>query len=375
MTPLRVTVLAVCVSAAFGAQAAGERTPGAGDAAPGTGGDAAARGATVASAARAAVVKSSASGPVSLVNLIGAPAPGALPAAEGHPEIEKMLTRPADLWERVRLGFAVPDLDHELVAVHEAWYAARPDLVRAILSRARRYLHFIVEEVERRGMPTELALLPVVESGFNPMALSSAQASGLWQFIPATGVRYNLAQNEHYDARRDIVASTNAALEYLQMLHGLSKDWHLALASYNWGEEAVGRATERARARGGRAKFGDLALPEETRNYVPRLQAVKNIIADPARFGIDLGSLPNEPYFTVIPNRDELPLETAAKLAGMTQEEFAALNPAWNLPRIPGARGPGLILPVDRAEAFRAKLEAWRAAQRPKPRAPRRPVS
>jgi len=300
-----------------------------------------------------------------MVNLLGAPATWAvLPDAEGHPEIERLLVRPSDLWERIRLGFAMPQLEHPLVARYEAWYAGKPDLVRAILMRARRYLHFIVEEVERRGMPTELALLPVVESGFDPMALSPAQASGLWQFIPSTGTRYNLEQNTHYDARRDVLASTGAALDYLQYLYGLHKDWHLALASYNWGENAVARAADRSRGRGAEAEFGRLSLPEETRHYVPRLQAVKNLVADPAKYGFDLGELPNEPYFSVIPNRGDVPLAVAARLAGLSQEEFTALNPAWKPPRIAGDKGPGLVLPVDRVESFRANFALWEEEQR-----------
>ena len=300
-----------------------------------------------------------------LVNLLRVTTvPAALPDAAGHPEIERLLGQPSDLWERIRLGFGMPPLEHPLVTRYEAWYAGKPDLVRAILTRARRYLHFIVEEVERRGMPTELALLPIVESGFDPKALSAAQASGLWQFIPSTGTRYNLEQNAHYDARRDILASTGAALDYLQFLYGQHKDWHLALASYNWGENAVTRAAERSRGRGAEAEFGKLSLPEETRHYVPRLQAVKNLIADPAKFGFDLGELPNEPYFAVIPNRADVPLAAAARLAGMSQEEFTLLNPAWKLPRIPGDKGPGLVLPVDRVESFRANFARWEEEQR-----------
>ena len=300
-----------------------------------------------------------------LVNLLGVPATReVLPDAAGHPEIERILGQPSDLWERIRLGFGMPQLEHPLVTRYEAWYTSKPDLMRAILTRARRYLHFIVEEVERRGMPTELALLPIVESGFDPKALSTAQASGLWQFIPSTGTRFNLEQNAHYDARRDILASTGAALDYLQYLYELHQDWHLALASYNWGENAVARAADRSRGRGAEAEFARLSLPEETRHYVPRLQAVKNLIADPAKFGFDLGELPNEPFFAVIPNRADVPLAVAARLAGLSQDEFTALNPAWKLPRIPGDKGPGLVLPVDRVEIFRANFALWEEEQR-----------
>lgn len=296
------------------------------------------------------------------VNVAGQPpaAPAEPASSAGHPAIEKLLTQPANLWERLRSGFAMPALDHRLVAQHEAWYASRPELVRAILTRARLYLHFIAEEVERRGLPTELALLPLIESGFDPMALSPAQASGLWQFIPATATRYNLEQNATYDARRDIVASTRAALEYLEFLHRLYGDWLLALASYNWGEQAVGRVIEQSRARGQPAAFSNLSLPEETRNYVPRLMAIRNIVADPARFGLDLGVLPNEPYFTVVENDLALDLRAAAQLAEMPYEVFVALNPAHNQ-RVASSTGCAcLVLPVENAATFRANLERHR---------------
>jgi len=304
----------------------------------------------------------------------------------GDPRIEKLLTQPSDLWERIREGFRMPDLFDPHVRSYESWYVERPELFKAILGRARRYLHFIVEELDRRGMPTELALLPIVESGFDPRAMSPAQAAGLWQFIPGTATRFGLAQNERYDGRYDVVASTRAALDYLEFLNGMMKDWHLALASYNWGENAVTRAVERNRLRGAREEFSSLTMPEETRRYVPRLQAIKNLIADPARFGIDLGALPNEPYFQVLPNprlgeRGTMSSETAAKLAGLSPNEFAALNPSWNHPRVSGDLGSGLVLPIERVEQFETGFERWREAQeraaqrepaKPRPRAARR---
>jgi len=297
------------------------------------------------------------------VHLAGIQAP--TPAADEAPSasIDKLLAQPADLWERLRQRFALPAMDTKRVAEYEAWYAARPELLRAILGRARLYLHYIVEEVERRGLPGELALLPVVESGFNPRALSSAQASGLWQFIPDTGARYKLAQTARYDARRDVVASTDAALDYLQSLYRMQGDWQLALASYNWGEQAVARAVDLSRARGRGGDFGSLVLPEETRNYVPRLMAIRNIVADPAKYGVDLGELPNEPYFASVPNELDMDLRTAARLAEMPIEEFLALNPAYNRPQIPGALRASLLVPVDRAEFLRVNLERYREEQ------------
>jgi membrane-bound lytic murein transglycosylase D len=296
------------------------------------------------------------------VNVAGEPARAlvAAPVSPADQAIEKLLTQPADLWERLREGFAIPDLEGRLVAQHEAWYAARPELLRAIFGRGKRYLHYIMEEVDRRGLPAELALLPGVESGFNPMALSPAQASGLWQFIPGTGTRYNLVQTEGFDARRDVRASTGAALQYLQELHVLFRDWHLALASYNWGEHAVKRAVEQSRARGRSGEFGTLALPEETRQYVPRLLALRNIVAAPERFGLDLGELADEPYFTTVPLDLDLDLKVAARLAELPYEDLLALNPGYNRPLAPGAVRVALVVPVESADALRVNLERYR---------------
>ena len=288
------------------------------------------------------------------MHLLGTePLQAAEPESGGDARIERLFV--TDLWSRVRDGFAIPEQRGRLVSSSEAWYRARPQLVEAMLVRARRYLFYIVQEVERRGMPTELALLPLVESGFDPMAVSPASAVGLWQFIPATASRYGLPQDEHYDARRDIISSTGAALDYLQFLHGVYQDWKLVLAAYNWGEAAVSRAVETSRARGEQPSFERLRLPEETRNYVPRLQAIKNLVAEPRRFGIELGALPNEPYFSVVKLERPLSLAAAAQLAGMPLEELVSLNPGWSAPHNAARRGVSLVLPVDRTAVFRAK--------------------
>jgi len=310
------------------------------------------------------------------VNVAGlAPALPTAAVAAGDPAIEKLLTRPSDLWERLRQGFAMRELDSGLVAKHEAWYAARPELLRAIFGRGKRYLHYIIEEVDKRGLPAELALLPAVESGFNPMALSSANASGLWQFIPGTGTRYKLAQTAHFDARRDVYASTGAALDYLQELYAMHGDWHLALASYNWGENSVLRAVGQSRARGRNGVFEDLSLPEETRNYVPRLLALRNIVAEPGRFGLDLGDMADEPYFVTLPLESNLDLRVAARLAGLPYEDLLALNPGYNKPQAPGAVSASLVVPVESADTARAGVEKYfeeRAAERARQKAPRR---
>ena len=290
---------------------------------------------------------------------------GAPPLLGVNPQIEKLLGQPSDIWERIRLGFAIPELDRKQVEQQAAWYAARPELVQSIAQRARNYLHFIVDEVERRGLPTELALLPFIESGFNPMAMSPAQASGLWQFIPETGSKYKLAQNTLYDGRRDVIASTGAALDYLEFLYRYNnRDWHRALASYNWGEMAVARAVDRNRARGLPEAYDSLTMPEETRNYVPRLLAIKAIVMDPAAYGLQLPEIQNEPFFGVVQIPDDLELRLAAQFAEMPLDAFLLLNPAYNSKHAPRSIGAGLVIPLDKAEGFRANLERHRQASK-----------
>ena len=262
-----------------------------------------------------------------------------------------------DLWQRVRYGFAMPDLDNALVRAQTRHYATRPDYLQRIFDRGRLYLYHIVEEIERRGLPTELALLPMVESAFNPMAYSRAHASGLWQFIPGTGKRFELEQNWWYDARRDIVDSTNAALDYLEKLYEMHGDWQLALASYNWGENAVARAIAKNRAAGKPTDYESLTMPAETRNYLPKLQALKNIIANPEPFGIDIGPIPNQPYFATVTKLRDIDVQLAARLAEMPVEEFIALNPGFSRPVIRASVTPRIVLPADKVDVFHDNLE------------------
>ena len=261
-----------------------------------------------------------------------------------------------DLWERVRRGFAMPDLDTSEVRQHEQWYAQRPEYVERMTERGGRYLFHIVEEVERRGLPTELALLPFIESAFNPQAISSAKASGMWQFMPATGRHFSLTQNAFRDDRRDVLASTRAALDYLEYLHGMFGDWQLALAAYNWGEGNVKRAiarNERARKPTG---YLDLRMPRETRHYVPKLQAVKNLIAQPANFSLTLPELQNHPYFLSVPITRDIDVETAIALSGMRADEFRSLNPQHKSPVILAAGTPQLLMPYDNANLFLRRI-------------------
>jgi membrane-bound lytic murein transglycosylase D len=281
-----------------------------------------------------------------------------LAAAQALPRVDRTVPQD-DVWQRIRAGFAMPDLAGPLVAEKTAWYVARPDYLKRVFERSRRYLYHIVEEIEKRGLPTELALLPMVESSFNPMAYSRAHASGLWQFIPGTGKRYDLAQNWWYDGRRDIVASTSAALDYLKDVYDMHGDWHLALASYNWGENAVARALEKNRREGKPLDYSSLTMPAETRQYVPKLQALKNIIANPGLFGIDLDPIPNQPYFASITKTRDIDVRLAAKLAEMSVEEFIALNPGFSRPVIRAEMTPRIVLPADRVDVFHENLTKY----------------
>jgi membrane-bound lytic murein transglycosylase D len=223
-------------------------------------------------------------------------------------------------------------------------------------------------------MPTELALLPFIESAFNPQAVSSAKAAGMWQFMPATGKYFDLKQNLFRDDRRDVLESTRAALDYLQKLYGMFGDWHLALAAYNWGEGSVGRALARNKALGKPLTYSDLNMPNETRYYVPKLQAVKNIVAQPEAFNAQLPLIQNHPYFKSVPIDRDIDVAVAVKLAGVDLQDFKALNPSMNRPVILAAGTPQILLPWDNATTFERNLQAhdkrplatWTAWQAPR---------
>jgi membrane-bound lytic murein transglycosylase D len=239
--------------------------------------------------------------------------------------------------------------------------------------RGGRYLFHIVEELERRHMPTELALLPFIESAFNPQAMSSARASGMWQFMPATGKTFALRQNIFRDDRRSVLDSTRAALDYLQKLHTMFGDWHLALAAYNWGEGSVGRAIARNQKLGLPTDYVSLKMPNETQYYVPKFQAVKNIVARPESFGLGLPELANHPYFLSVAIERDMDVDVAARLARMTTDDFKALNPQMNKPVILAAGTPQVLLPYDNADQFvrniiahRGPLATWTAWVAPK---------
>ena len=281
--------------------------------------------------------------------------------ADLDPSAQVLGMEEVDVWGRIRKGFAIPDLDTPLVTNHVNWYTTRPDYIQRTTTRASRYLFHVVQELEKRNMPTELALLPFIESAFNPQALSTANAAGMWQFIPSTGRDFNLKQTAFRDDRRDILASTDAALSYLQKLYGMFNDWQLALAAYNWGEGSVQRAINKAQAAGRPIDFASLSayMPNETRNYVPKLQAVKNIVANPGQYGLTLPKIENQPYFVTIGKTRDIDIKVAAQLAELSVDEFKALNPQFSRPVIAGGASTQILLPQSNAEKFKSNLTKW----------------
>ena len=267
-----------------------------------------------------------------------------------------------DLWARVREGFALPDLDNELVRKWEQWYARDPAYVQRMTARGGRYLFHITEEVQRRGMPAELVLLPFIESAFNPQAQSRASASGMWQFMPGTGKHFELRQNLFRDDRRNVLASTRAALDYLQLLHRMFNDWQLALAAYNWGQGNINKAIDSNRRAGLATDYASLRMPAETREYVPKLQAVKNIVQRPEAFGLLLAPLDNHPFFLSVAIERDIDMALAAALAGLSPDEFQQLNPQMNKPVILAAGTPQVLLPYDSANRFVQALAAHQGA-------------
>jgi membrane-bound lytic murein transglycosylase D len=280
----------------------------------------------------------------------------------------------ADLWARIQSQLLLADLDGARVQKWEAYYQQRPEYVARMLDRGGRYLFHIVEEVQRRQLPMELALLPFIESAFNPEAKSRVAASGMWQFMSATGKDFDLKQNLFRDDRRDVLASTRAALDYLAQLgRRYDGDWQLALAAYNWGMGNVDRAVKRARAAGKPGRYEDLRMPAETADYVPKLQAIENLVREPERFGALLPPLANHPYFLSVRIERDIDVELAAQLAGLSPEVFRQFNPQLNKPVVLAAATPQLLLPYEAAERFARQYAAhpgsfssWTAWQLPR---------
>lgn len=274
--------------------------------------------------------------------------------------------QPKDVLDRIRKGFAMPDLPESVIAPYIKRFASRPDYLDRVFERGGPYLHHIVEEIEARKLPMELALLPIVESAFNPQATSHAKAAGLWQFIPSTGRNFDLSQNWWTDERRDVIESTRAAMEYLQKVYTIQgNDWFLALASYNWGEGSVARAIKRNQARGLGTDYLSLKMPRETRGYVPQLIALREIVKDPARYGLRLPLIEDRPHFVAIDKTTSIDRDLAAKLAGLTVEEFRSLNPHLRRPVITVSRTSRIILPVESAETYLRNLDLHTSKGRP----------
>jgi len=314
-------------------------------------------------AAASAVPAAAASAAPSAAVTAAASAPSApdISTAEAWRNRERMqlphdLAR-TDLWERVRQGLVMADLDGALVRKWETFYAGQPDYVARMVERGSRYLFHIVEEVDARGMPLELALLPFIESAFNPQAQSRARAAGMWQFMAATGRDFDLRQNVFRDDRRDVIASTRAALDYLQQLHERFGDWHLALAAYNWGPGSVQRAIKRNQLKGRPTDYASLDMPAETRNYVPKLQAIENLVRQPQAFALALPALENHPFFLGVGIERDIDVDLASRLAGLTVDEFKQFNPQMNRPVILAAGTPQLLLP------WRPIAARWRAGR------------
>jgi membrane-bound lytic murein transglycosylase D len=272
----------------------------------------------------------------------------------------------ADLFDRMRVGFKLGetpgqrDVDQQL-----NWFVANPDYLERSFGRAELYLYHIVTQLEARGMPLELALLPIVESAFEPYAYSRARAAGLWQFVPGTGAHFGLKQNWWYDGRRDIVESTRAALDYLQYLHdNFNGDWLVAIAAYDCGEGTVKRAVANNRAAGKATDFWSLRLPSETRAYVPKLLAMQRLIATPERFGLALSPIPNQPYFARVATQGQINMKLAAEIAGISADELYDLNPAFHRWATDPAGPHYLLLPVDRSQVFEQNLAQLSEEQR-----------
>jgi membrane-bound lytic murein transglycosylase D len=263
-----------------------------------------------------------------------------------------------DVFDRIRAGFKLEDIESRQIDVQVNWYANNPAYLERVFGRAVPYMHHIVKEIEARGMPLELALLPVVESAFEPYARSWATANGLWQFMPGTGERFGLKQDWWYDGRRDVLESTRAAMDYLQYMHDeFFDDWLLAVAAYNCGEFRVQREVNKNRALGKPVDFFSLSLPAETRAYVPKLMAMRRLVLNPEDYGLAFSPIPNEPYFVKVETGGQLDLTLAAELAGITLDEVYELNPGFHRWATDPAGPHFLLLPRDTADAFSRNLE------------------
>lgn len=270
-----------------------------------------------------------------------------------------------NLWERTRSGFKLDlTLDNERIAAQRNWYSQHQSHLDRVTLRAARYLHYTVSEAEQRGIPTELALLPVIESSYNPFAYSHASAAGMWQFIPGTGKIFGLKQNWWFDGRRDVIESTRAAYDFLTQLHSKFGSWELALAAYNAGPGAVQRSINRNLAEGLPADFWSLRLPSETMSYVPRFLAMAQLIKSPESFGVSLRPIMDQPYFRVVDTNGQIDLESAASLAGVSLKELYQLNPGFNRWATDPEGPHRLLIPASLPTDFAQQISALPAPER-----------
>ena len=269
---------------------------------------------------------------------------------------------PEDIWERIREGYKLQDQigTNPRISEQRLLFASRPQIITTSAQRSSPYIHFVVEQLDEKNMPLELALLPIIESSYNPLAYSRSSAAGIWQFIPSTGRHFNLQQTSWYDGRRDIAASTNAAITYLDRLHSMfNGDWLLAIAAYNGGEGTVSRAIERNQKLGLPTDYWNLQLSKETTDYVPKLLAVSQIVLSPEAYGINLPNVANQPYFEIVEFRERMQLSSVAKLAEIDEDELLVLNPAYK--RGLTVDGPQhLLVPVATADQFEANLALYK---------------
>lgn len=262
-----------------------------------------------------------------------------------------------DLWSNLRSGFSLPvPQDASGVEKQEAWYADHPQNVENIAENAKRYLYYIVSEVQKRGMPSEIALVPMIESGFNPMVYSRYHAAGIWQILPNTGKHFGLHSNGKYDGRRDIVAATRAALDYLSHLHDLFGDWPLALAAYNAGEGTLFRALNYNKEKGLATDISMLALPKETRRFYDKLFALRGVLNEPEKFGVDLSPIPDEPYFTSVKAGKDFDLRVASRITGISESELSLLNPGIKGSVWTARDAKSILVPADKADEFEDSL-------------------
>ncbi|MEO1946659.1 MAG: transglycosylase SLT domain-containing protein [Methylophilaceae bacterium] len=274
--------------------------------------------------------------------------------------IAKSTTTQDNLWARIKQGYSIPNISSKHTAKFENFYAKHPEYVARMMARSQKYLFYVVEEVEKRGMPTEIALLPMIESAYNPTAYSRSHAAGIWQFVPATGKYFGLEQNWWSDNRRNITAATKAALDYLQKLHNMFGSWDLALAAYNAGEGTVGRAIARNKHAGLPINYQNLKLPRETTEYVPKLQAVENIVTHPEQYDLHITTIPNQAYFTEIIPPFQIDAKVIAKLAEISDEEFGLLNPSYKRPVIASINNTHkILLPVANVTTFKSNLASY----------------